>query len=413
LRVSNDAASFWRKPIVVLVAAMAFVLFTWGIRQSWGLLLRPITDGFGWGREELSLAFATNSLLVGLASPFAGAIADKWGPVKVLLFGAVLYTGSLIWMAHATTPMGMFWSAGIFGGIAGGAAGLTLILSIVGRVAGEERRSLWFGLVSGAATAGQLVIVPIYQQVLDSTGWVDTVLVMAGMAALLVPLGAAMAKAGQAALGRKDQQTLGQAVSEARRHKGFLLLTAAFFVCGFQLQFIANHLPAYLQDQGAAGALGATAIALIGLFNMIGTWGAGVLGQRLRKKYLLCGVYLGRSLIMLVFIHVPVSSFTVTLFACGVGILWLATLPLTSGMVATMFGPRYMATLYGIVFVSHQVGSFMGVWLGGRLYDITGSYLTSWWMAIALGGVAALLHFPIDDRPVARLRTEAPARAAE
>ena len=404
--------SFWRRPIVVLVAAMLFVLFTWGIRQSWGLLMRPITDDFGWGREELSLAFATNSLLVGLASPFAGAIADKWGPVKVLLAGALLYTLSLVWMAHATTPMGMFWSAGVIGGIGGGAAGLTLILAIVGRVAGEERRSLWFGLVSGAATAGQLVIVPIYQHVLDLSGWVDTVLVMAGMAALLVPIGAAMTKAGQAALAKKDQQTLGQAVREARRHKGFLMLTAAFFVCGFQLQFIANHLPAYLQDQGAAGALGATAIALIGLFNMIGTWVAGLLGQKLRKKYLLCCVYLGRSAIMLAFIYAPISPFTVTLFACGVGTLWLATLPLTSGMVATMFGPRYMATLYGIVFVSHQIGSFMGVWLGGRLYDVTGSYMTSWWLAIALGGVAALLHFPIDDRPVARLKA-AEARAAE
>ena len=402
-------ASFWRRPIVVLVAGMLFVLFTWGIRQSWGLLLRPITDGFGWGREELSLAFATNSLLVGFASPIAGAIADKWGPVKVLLVGAVLYTLALIGMAHSTTPMDMFWSAGIVGGIAGGAAGLTLILSIVGRVAGEERRGLWFGLVSGAATAGQLVIVPIYQHVLDRTGWVETVLVMAGMAALLVPLGASLARAGQAALAKKDKQTLGQAVTEARKHKGFILLTTAFFVCGFQLQFIANHLPAYLQDQGAAGALGASAIALIGLFNMMGTWGSGLLGQKFRKKYLLCCVYLGRSLIMLIFIHVPVTETSVMLFACGVGTLWLATLPLTSGMVATMFGPRYMATLYGIVFVSHQIGSFMGVWLGGRLYDLTGSYMTSWWMAIALGGVAALLHFPIDDRPVARLKAEASA----
>jgi MFS family permease len=407
--MTDSAASFWRRPIVVLVAAMLFVLFTWGIRQSWGLLLRPITDSFGWGREELSLAFATNSLILGLAAPFAGAVADKWGPVKVLLAGAFLYFGSLIWWANATTPEGMFWSAGVIGGLGQGAAGLTLILAIVGRVAGEERRSLWFGLVSGAATAGQLVIVPIYQHVLDSTGWVETVLVMAGMSALLVPLAAAMAKAGQAALGKKDQQTLGQAISEARRHRGFMLLTVAFFVCGFQLQFIANHLPAYLQDQGAAGLLGATAIALIGLFNMIGTWGAGLLGQKLRKKYLLCCVYLGRSLIMLIFIHVPVTSLSVSLFACGVGTLWLATLPLTSGMVSTMFGPRYMATLYGIVFVSHQIGSFMGVWLGGRLYDITGSYDTSWWMAIALGGVAALLHFPIDDRPVARLKAEAAA----
>jgi MFS family permease len=403
------ATPFWRRPLVVLTAAMLFVLFTWGIRQSFGLLMRPVTEGLGWGREELSFAFGVNSLLIGLAAPFC--VADKWGPIRVLLVGAFLYVGSLVWMANATTPMEMFWSCGIVGGIGMSAAGLTLVLSIVGRVAREDQRSLWFGLVSGAATAGQLVFVPVYQEVLDRVGWIETLLVMAGMAALLVPLAAAMASAGKSAFAKKDNQTLGQALAEARRHKGFILLSSAFFVCGFQLQFIANHLPAYLQDMGAAGALGATAIALIGLFNMIGTWCAGLLGARFRRKYLLACVYLGRSALMLVFIHVPITEVTVSLFAACFGLLWLATLPLTSGMVSTMFGPRYMATLYGIVFVSHQIGSFMGTWLGGRLFDVTGSYATSWWLAIAVGGIAALMHFPIDDRPVARLREAGEATA--
>ncbi len=395
-----ETTPLWRRPIVVLLAAMTMVMFTWGIRQSFGLLLRPITDGFGWGREDLSIAFATNSLIIGLISPIVGAIADKWGPIKVLFTGAILYTTSLVLMSQATTPTGMLLSTGIVGGLGMGSCGLTLILSIVGRVAREEQRSLWFGIVTGAATAGQLAIVPIYQHVIDTRGWVTSVLVMAAMAALLVPLSAAMAQAGKSALAQKHNQTLGQALQQASRHKGFWLMTVAFFVCGFQLQFIANHLPAFLEDRGQAGALGASAIALIGLFNMIGTWVSGWLGGRYRRKYLLCCVYMGRSLIMLAFIHAPINSLTVSLFSAGVGLLWLATLPLTSGMVASMFGPRYMATLYGIVFLSHQIGSFMGVWLGGRIYDVTGSYMPAWWLAIALGGVAALLHFPIDDRPV-------------
>ncbi len=405
-----ERTPLWQRPIVVLLAAMAMVMLTWGIRQSFGLLMRPITEGFGWGREDLSIAFATNSLIIGLISPFVGAIADKWGPIKVLFTGSLLYTASLVLMSQATTPTGMLLATGVIGGLGMGSCGLTLILAIVGRVAREDQRSLWFGIVTGAATAGQLVIVPIYQRVIDGAGWVTAVMVMAGMAALLVPLSAAMARAGKAALERKHHQTLGQALRQASRHKGFWLLTTAFFVCGFQLQFIANHLPAYLEDRGGAGALGATAIAVIGLFNMIGTWSAGWLGGRFRRKYLLCCVYMGRSLIMLAFIHVVPNTLTVTLFAAGVGLLWLATLPLTSGMVAAMFGPRYMATLYGIVFLSHQIGSFMGVWLGGRIYDATGSYMPAWWLAIALGGVAALLHFPIDDRPVEAIAT--PARAA-
>jgi MFS family permease len=398
----------WRRPVVVLFAAMIFLFFTWGIRQSFGLLMRPITLDLGWGREALSLAFATQSLIVGLASPVLGAVADRYGAVRVLMGGGALYTVALVLMAHSTTPEAMFVSAGLLAGLGMGGAGMALVLAVVGRVAPEEKRSLWLGVATGAATAGQLVVVPIYQAVIEAEGWVSAVLVMAGMAALLVPLSATMAAAGRVALAHRSQQTLGQAVREAGGHGGFILLTLGFFVCGFQLQFIANHLPAYLSDQGLAGAQGALALALIGLFNMIGTWGAGALGMRYRKKYLLAYVYLGRSLIMVVFLTAPLTEASVLAFAAGVGLLWLSTLPLTAGLIAQVFGPRYMATLFGIVFLSHQVGSFMGVWLGGRLYDLTGSYDVSWWLAIAMGGFAALVHWPIDDRPVARLASAAP-----
>ena len=288
-----------------------------------------------------------------------------------------------------------------------------MLLSVASRVAPPERRGLWLGIVTSGGTAGQMLVVPFSHGMIASWGWATAALVLGGMVAMIVPLSLAIARSSNRALARKDKQSLGQAVSEARRHRGFWLLTLGFFVCGFQVQFINNHLESYLRDTTVDPAMAATAISLIGLFNMIGTWCAGAMGERFSKKYLLANIYMLRSLVFLAFFLVPVSKGSIIVLACAVGLLWLATVPLTSGIVVQIFGPRYLATLYGVVFLSHQIGSFASVSLGGYIRTHMGSYDAAWWMVIIAGFVAALLHWPIDDKPVARVEAEQKAAAAK
>ncbi len=397
---------FWRTPQFVIFAATAIILISYGTRQSFGLYLRPISMDMGWGREVFSLAVATQSLVIGLSAPFAAAIADKWGPIRVIVVAGTLYTIGLTLMSQSTTAEGMMFSVGFLAGFAASGCGLPLLLSVVGRVAPEEKRSAWLGITAAGGTGGQFFLVPLNQFLISTIGWVASLMALAAIVFMIVPLAVSMSRASGQALSRKGRQSLGSALREASGHRGYWLLVIGFFTCGFQVQFIVIHLPAYLADSKVGAAMGATAIALIGLFNMIGTWGAGQLGGRFRKKYLLSLLYLGRSTILLVFFIVPVSQLSVVIFASAIGLLWLATVPLTAGIVAQLFGPRYMATLYAIVFLSHQLGSFTSVWLGGRLYDQTGSYDAVWWLVIVIGGIAALLHFPIDDRPVERLAQE-------
>ena len=320
-----------------------------------------------------------------------------------MALGGVKFGLGIFLMSQATSPGWMFGSAGLMAGAGLGACGLPLILAIVGQVAPEAKRSLWLGMATACATGGQLLIVPISQSLLLGYDWVLALIVLSLFAGLIVPMAFSMSGAVTKDTGQDTEISLGEALKEAGGHRGFIFLTAGFYVCGFQVAFIAVHLPAYLADQGASATLGATALMLIAFFNMIGSWASGWMGGRLSKKYLLSGIYVLRAMIIAVFIMLPVGPISVSIFAAAIGLLWLSTVPLTSGLVAQIFGTRYMGMLYGIVYLSHQMGSFSGVWLGGRLYDDTGSYGVVWWGAIALGLMSALLHLPINEKPLNRL----------
>jgi MFS family permease len=410
---ASKSRPFWRNPVFVVVCGTMIVFLAYGTRQSFGIYVLPIEKTFGWLRGDISLVFAVQSLIYGLSAPFTGMIADRWGPIKVLVAAGALYATGIYLMANSTTPTGMMISAGLFGGVGSAGCALSLVLAVVSRAAPEEKRSLWLGIVTSGGTAGQLLLVPAGQVIMDATGgdWVFALMVVGSLTLMIVPLALVIGQAGEETLSKKSEQTLGQALAEARGHRGFWLLVTGFFVCGFQVQFINNHLPPYLGATELGALVGATAISVIGLFNMFGTWISGWLGGRFRKKYLLSYLYMLRSLAFLVFISVPLSLVSVYVFAATIGLLWLATVPLTSGIVAQIFGSRYMATLYGIVFLSHQLGSFSSVWLGGKVFDATGSYDIAWWVIIAAGFVAALLHWPINDTPVARVLAEREAAA--
>ena len=391
----------FRNPYFVLICAVGIVFLAYGSRQSFGIYLRPITTDMGWGRESLSLVLGTQALIYGLSAPFVGAVADKWGSVKVVVTAGLMYSLGILLMSQSVTPTGMLLSAGLLGGVGSAGCALSLVLAVASRVAPENKRSLWMGIITSGGTGGQLVLVPSGQLIMNDHGWMVALIALGLFVLMILPLGLMMGRAaGESMANKKETQGLLQALGEARRHRGFWLLVLGFFTCGFQVQYINNHLPAYLQDMSLDPLVGATAISVIGFFNMIGTWIAGWLGDRYRKKYLLAVLYFSRSLIFMIFILVPISEWSVYIFAASIGLLWLATVPLTSGIVFGMFGPKYMATLYGIVFFSHQVGSFTSVWLGGRIWDMTGSYELAWWIVIIGGALASLLHWPIDDRPV-------------
>jgi predicted MFS family arabinose efflux permease len=372
-----------------------------GARQSLGLFLKPMSLDLSIGRELFGLAIAIQNLLWGLASPFMGVVADKFGTARVSIAGALFYAGGLVVMGLAQGGSSLIVGQVLIGlGLSG--AGFSTILGAVGRAAPPEKRSMALGIVSACGSLGQFAVVPFADVLLADYGWSWALIGLALLSCLMVPLSGGIANL-QARASAIAAQSARGALGEAVRHRSFLLLTAGFFVCGFQIVFVATHLPAYLADRAMPAWLGAWALALVGLFNIIGTYGAGVLGGRFRKKNLLALNYLLRSVVFALFLVVPVTETTVLLFASALGLLWLGTVPLTSGLVAHMFGPTYMSMLYGIVFLSHQVGSFLGAWIGGYAYDVTGSYDVVWWLCVALGLVAALLNWPIVERPVARL----------
>ncbi len=394
---------FWRRPFYAVVCCTLIIALTFGVRQTFGLFMVPISDGLGWGREAFSIAIATQNLMIGLSAPFFGAAADKWGTVKVVTGSVALYAMATYLISHSTTPDAMLASAGFLAGFALGGCGLPLLLSIIGRVAPEAKRTAWLGIVTAGGTMGQLVMVPATQQLIAGYGWVSAVVMLSVLTATAIPLAMSLGAVAGGTANRGETQTLTAALKEAGGHSGYILLVLGFFVCGLQVQFINSHLPAYLSDEGLTAAVAAGAIAAIGLFNMLGIWISGWLGGRMRMKYLLSYIYMARAVVIFAFISLPTSEITVMAFAVAIGLLWLATVPLTSGIVAHVFGTRYMATLYGIVFMGHQIGSFIGVWLGGRLYDSTGSYELAWWVTIIFGIVAAMLHWPINDAPMDRL----------
>ena len=398
--------AFWRTPVFVLCGTVVIFLIASGSRQNFGLFLVPLSADLEWGRAEFSFAIAIQNLTMGVAAPFMAALGDRWGPLRVMVISAAIYAIGVFLISISGTPETMFVSAGLIVGLGLSGVGFTLPLAIAGRVAPAAKRSLWLGIVTAGGSAGQFVFAPISQGLISGFGWSDGIVILAIIVALLIPLSLSLRAGLAETLAQQTPQSLGQALSEAGSHRGYWLLVIGFYVCGFQVQFVGTHLPGFLSGSGHAPWLAAWALASIGLFNLFGTLGAGWLGGRFRKKYLLSLLYIARSALFFVFIQFPITETSVLIFSAVLGILWLSTVPLTSGIVAQVFGPRYMATLFSIVFLSHQLGAFTGVWLGGLFYDQTGTYESAWWLAIVLGIGATLIHWPINDKPIERVAAQ-------
>jgi len=401
-------SSSWRTPTLVLICAGIILTLALGTRQTFGLFLQPMSSELGWGRGHYSFALALSNLIWGIAQPFFGAWADKRGAGRVVAVCGLLYAAGLALMPFSTTPLMLDLSAGLLIGLGLSGVSFGIILGVVGRAFPPERRSFALGIASSGGSFGQFLMLPFGQLLISSFGWQVALMALAGTILATVPLATAMVEARRPAeQGAAKTQSLSSALREAGRHVGFWYLTAGFFVCGFQVAFISVHLPAYLLDVKMSPAVGATALALIGLFNIGGSFAAGYLGGRFSKKYLLSSIYFLRAGIVGLFVLFPVTPLSVYLFAAGIGFLWLGTVPLTNGLVGQIFGVRYVSTLFGIVFFSHQVGSFTGVWLGGYLFDATGSYTVVWVASIALAVLAGIINLPIDERPIERLSAEA------
>jgi len=373
-----------------------------GTRQTFGLFLPPMTFDHGWSRETFGFAIALQNIVWGLGQPFAGAIADKFGAARVIIGGGAAYALGLALMAYANTALAFDLSAGILIGLGLSGTGFGVIMGVVGRAAPAEKRSAALGLVGAGGSFGQFAMLPYAQTLISSFGWLSALLVLAAGSLLMIPLAAALA--GRNAAADTSDQSLTAAVREAAAHKGYWFLTLSFLVCGFQTIFVMIHLPAYLVDQGMSPTAGMTALALIGFFNIIGSYGCGILGGRFSKKKLLMWLYLVRAVAIALFIALPLSRYTVWGFAITMGITWLGTVPLTNGMVAQIFGVKYLSTLFSIAFLGHQIGSFLGAWYGGLMFDLTGSYTTVWIFCVVLSVVAAALCAPIDERDVTALR---------
>ncbi len=391
---------FW----VVVIAGAAILAINMGIRQTLGLYVAPISRDLAVGRESVALTIALLNLAWGAAAPFAGAFADKFGSIRVILTGAALYIAGLAIMATSTGEQGLMISGILIGlGVAG--TGFSAVLGVVGRAAPDNKRQLALSFATMGSAVGQFIALPFAHVLMDGYGWVFSLFALAAIAGIMAPLGWALASA-PAAPARQSTQKLRDALREASLHRGFWLLSAGFFVCGFHLAFVAVHLPGYLVEKGFTAQLGVIALMLVGLANIAGTYLCGRAGDFMEKRVALTILYALRAVIFLGFLYVPLTEVSVLIFAVLLGLLWLGTIPLTSGMIVTFFGARWLSMLYGVVFLSHQIGSFLGAWLGGRIYDATQSYDAMWWACIALGLVAALLHWPIKERPSVRLSAE-------
>ena len=394
--------SNWRTPTVALVCGGIILTLAMGLRHPLGLFLKPMVFDLQWTRETFSIALALQNLIWGVAQPFTGAIADRYGAGRVLATGAILYAASLYFMAHSTTGTAFSLSGGVLYGMALSCTTFSVVFGAIGRLYPPEKRSMALGVAAAAGSFGTFVMVPVTQQLLSSIGWLNALLAFSAIALIMLPLSVALRETRPAGSGTSGQ-SIAQALAEARAHKGFWMLTVGFFVCGFQIVFIGVHLPAYLLDRQMSPQVGVWALALIGLFNIAGSYASGWVGGFMRKKKVLTGIYLLRAVAISLFLIVPLSPMSVYCFASAIGALWLSTVPLTNGLVAQIFGVRYLSMLSGIVFFGHQVGSFFGAYLGGYLFDKTGSYDIVWMISIGLSFVAAALNWPIDDRAVERM----------
>ena len=387
----------------VVLAACLISVFGFGIRASFGLYLEPLTVAKEWPRETFALAMAIQNLLWGIGVPVAGAIADRWGPGLVIAVGAVLYGMGVAGMAVSDSGLAFHLTGGLLAGTGVAFTSFSLALASIARVVSPERRSLALGFGTSAGSLGQVIFSPISQALIANYGWYDALVLLSFLTLVMIPLAFTLPSTGKAPGEPDSDQTMGEALGEAMNHRGFVLLTVGFFVCGFHVAFMTTHFPAYVTDIGLPSQVGAYALSIVGLVNIAGAFLAGAVGQRFSKKSSLAVIYFGRAVVIAGLLMAPVSEITIYVFAFTMGFFWLSTVPLTSAIVGQIFGLKFMATLFGVVFFSHQVGSFLGVWLGGVLYDRTGSYDMMWWAGIFFGVFAAIVHMPIDEKPLARL----------
>ena len=394
----------WRTPLVVIVCGCAIALLSFGPRSSLGFFIQPMGREFMWGRDVFGLALALQNLLWGLGQPIAGAIADRFGVLRVVCVGALLYAGGLLMMRYAATPLSLDLGAGVLIGFGLSGCSFNLVLSAFSKLLPPERRSFALGAGTAAGSFGQFLFAPFGVAMIDNFGWQAALTVFAALMLLIVPLSLALATpaATSTDVPVADQQSFKTALAEAFGHRSYVLLVLGFFTCGFQLAFITVHLPAYLSDRGVSAQTGGWVVAAIGLFNIIGSLGVGWLQNIFPKRYILSVIYFTRALSIVAFISFPITTFSAIAFGAISGLTWLSTVPPTSALVALMFGTRWFATLYGFAFVSHQVGGFLGVWLGGIVFEKFGSYTPIWWLSILFGVLSALINLPIVEEPVAR-----------
>lgn len=394
----------WRTPLVIIVCGCVIAMLTFGPRSALGQFLTPMSLTYGWGREVFSLAIAIQNLLWGLGQPFAGAIADRFGTIRVLCGGALLYAAGLALMAYSSTPGVLHLSAGMLIGFGLSGCSFNLVIGAFGKLVPERMRGLAFGAGTAAGSFGQFLFSPLARALIDQFDWHIALLVFAAGMLLILPLSLALrtprAESGGAA--GIANQSLTQALSEAFGHRSYVLLVLGFFTCGFQLAFVTVHLPSFLVDRGLSNEVGAWTVGVIGLFNVIGSLTSGWLMSRMPKRYILSIIYFLRAVSIVAFITLPMSPLSALIFGAVTGLLWLSTVPPTSGLVAVMFGTRWLAMLFGFAFFSHQVGGFLGVLLGGIAFEATGSYDLVWWLSVFFGVASAVINLPIIEKPVLR-----------
>jgi MFS family permease len=397
----------WQTPVVIIVAGCLIAMLSFGPRSALGQFLTPMSVDRHWGRDVFSLALAIQNLLWGAGQPFAGALADKFGAIRVLSGGAILYAIGLLLMANATSPAVLDLGAGVLIGFGLAGCSFSLVIGALGKLVPEQWRMLAFGAGTAAGSFGQFLFSPMANGLINGIGWESALVTFAAILLLILPLSLALATRGNVATSAGvRQQSAKEALSEAFGHRSYVLLVLGFFTCGFQLAFITVHLPAYLIDRGLSAADGAWTIAVIGLFNIIGSIMSGWFSSRLPKRYILSFIYFARALAIVAFITLPASGLSAILFGAVTGLLWLSTVPPTNGLVVVMFGTRWLTMLSGAAFFSHQVGGFLGVLLGGELFTRTGSYDMVWWLAVLFGVLSAVINLPIVEKPVARLAAQ-------
>jgi MFS family permease len=398
----------WRTPAVILACGCAIAVLGFGPRSALGLFLTPLSSAHGWGRDVFALALAIQMLLWGAGQPFAGAIADRFGPVYVLAVGTILHAAGLALMAYSTTPAMLHLTAGVLIGFGLAGSSFTVVLGAFGKLMPVHWRSLSFGLGTAAGSFGQFLFSPLAVGLIGNFGWQHALLIFAAIVLLIIPL--ALALATPEGAGKSEtmpHQPVMHALAEALGHRSYLLLVLGYFTCGFQLFFITVHLPAYLVDRGLSADVGAWTIGIIGLFNIIGSISAGWLSDRMPKRFLLSMIYFLRSLAVLAFISLPTSPASAVIFGAVMGLLWLSSIPPTNGLIALMFGTRWLTMLAGLAFFNHQLGGFLGVWLGGIVFERTGSYDAIWWLSILFGVLSAVINLPIVEKPVMRAAPQA------